>query len=78
MNNELDILDMNVGGTTLRDMSAMTFYQWMVKKLNEVPAYSADVVELTMLISSPPMSKTVPNDEKIRIIKKLQRIGVKI
>jgi hypothetical protein len=78
MDNEIDILDAKIGETTLREMSAFSFYQWLAKKLNNVKTYSADVVELTTLISMPPMSRTMPNDEKIRIIKKLQKIGVTI
>ena len=78
MDNEIDILNMVIGGIALRAMSAITFYQWLAKKLNNVRTYSADVVELTMLISSPPMGRTLPDDEKIRIIKKLQKIGIQI
>lgn len=78
MNNEIDILSLRIGETTLRDMPAMAFYQWLAKKLNNVKSYSADVVELTTLISNPPMSRVVPDNEKIRIIKKLQKIGVEI
>jgi len=78
MNNEIDILNTDIGGIILRDMTAITFYQWLAKKLNNINAYSADVVELTSLISSPPMSRKLPDDEKIRIIKKLQKIGIQI
>lgn len=76
--NEIDILNLNIGGMTLREMGTMVFLQWLAKKLNNLRAYSADVVELTTLISSPPMSRMFPEDEKIRIIKKLQKLGVEI
>lgn len=76
--NEIDILDTNVGSMTIREMSAMSFYQWLAKKLNNVRAYSADVVELTGLISTPPMARHISDDEKVRVVRKLLKIGIAI
>jgi len=78
MSEELDILNIKVGQTTIKEMSAMSFIQWMSKKLNEVPSYDATTVELTGLISRPPMSRIMIDDEKIRIVRKLMKLNVKI
>lgn len=75
MDNELDILNTVVGGIKIKDMSAMTFIQIVAKKIDGMRAYSADVVELTSLVSSPPMGRFMPDEEKIRIVKKLIKHG---
>ena len=76
--NELNILNTKIGETTIKEMSAMSFIQWLAKKLNEVPAYSSVTVELTGLITRPPVSRFMSDDEKIRIVKKLQQLNVEI
>jgi hypothetical protein len=76
--NEFQTLNIEIGGIKIKDMSAMTFLQWMANKLNGVKARSSDTVELTALISSPPMSRTMPEADKIKIIRKLIKLGVEI
>ncbi len=76
--NEIDILDMNIGGIIMRDMTAITFLQFLAKKLNDVKAYSPEIVALTHLVRNPPMSRLMPNDEKIRIIRLLKKNGITI
>lgn len=78
MENPIDTLEIVIGGIKIKDMGAMSFYQWVAKKLNGVLAYKADTVELTMLVSNPPMSRTVPNEEKIRIIAKMRKLDIQI
>lgn len=73
-----EILDSVVGGMAIRDMSAMTFYGWMSDKLNGVPAYKAATQELVSLVSAPPMSRLVPELEKVRIVRKLLELDVKL
>ena len=73
---EIDILNTDIGGIKLKDMTAITFFQWVAKKLNSVPAYNSATVELTALISQPPMTRFYADDEKLRIISKLKKLNV--
>lgn len=74
--NEVDILRLDIGGVTLKEASAITFLQWVAKKLNNVATYSATVTELRMLVSNPPMTRLMSEDQKIGIIRKLRSVGV--
>lgn len=76
MDNPIDILNMEIGGMKVKDMSSMTFIQWVAKKLNGLPAYKASTVELTSLVSNPPMSRLMPDEEKIRIINKMKSLDM--
>ncbi len=76
--NEIDILNKEIGGVKIQDMSSMVFLQWLAGKLNNVRTFSAVTVELTALVTNPPMSRTMPDDEKVKIIKKLDKIGIQI
>lgn len=71
---ELEILNMNVGGMTIKDMSALSFLQWVAKKLNGIKAYTSTANELTMLISNPPMTRSMGDDAKLVIIRKMQNL----
>jgi hypothetical protein len=73
---EIDLLEMDVGGVKIKDMSTLTFFQWVAKKIDGVSAYSASSVELRGLVSNPPMSRFYPEDQKIAVIKKIQGLGV--
>lgn len=73
-----EILDMTLGGITVRDMSAITFLGWLAGKLNGVPAYKAANQELVGLISQPPISRVMPEMEKCRIIRQLIELEVPI
>lgn len=72
-----DILDYPLGGTTIRDLGAISFMGWVADKLNGLPAYKAATVELTALVSSPPLGK-MPEGEKVKVIRKLLELEVKI
>ena len=76
--NEIEILDKDMGGIKLRDMSAITFFTWVARKLNGAKAHDVSVVELVRLVSNPPMSRTIPNDYKLEIINKLKKINIEI
>ena len=69
-----DILDSKLGGVVLRDMTSITFLHWLSGKLNGVKTYSAVNQELIGFIKNPPMSRVMPEEEKLRIIKRLQTI----
>jgi hypothetical protein len=75
---ELEILDKVVGGMTIRDMPAMTFFQWIAKRLNDLPSYSAATVELTSLVTRPPMTRNYPDSEKIKLIRKMMSLNIEI
>lgn len=75
---EIDILDTDIGGIKLKDATAMTVLQWLSKKLDNVKAYDASVVELTALLTNPPMSRTMPDEKKIEIVMKLRKLNISI
>lgn len=72
-----EILDTNIGGQIIRNMSAITFIGWLAGKLNGLPAYKAATVELTALVSSPPLG-SMPEGEKIKVVRKLLELDVQI
>lgn len=76
--NELDFLNLTIGGQKVSEMTAFAFLQWMANKVTNIKAFSADAVELTSLIQSPPMSRTMPNEKKIEILRKLERLNIQI
>lgn len=76
MNTEIDILNTVVGGMKIREMSAMTFLQYVAKKLNGVDAYSATSTELMMLVANPPMTRVMSDDAKLVIIEKLKKLNI--
>lgn len=76
--NEVAMLKLDLGGQTLAEMSAISFLQFVAKKLNGTVGGSAASAELRMLVSNPPMSRNIPDDEKIRIIRKLRTLNVQI
>lgn len=78
MNEDFEILTLEIGGIKIRDMSALTFYQYIAKKLNNTKTYNATVVELTNLVMQAPMSRVLLEDEKIRIIKKLKSLNIEL
>jgi hypothetical protein len=75
---ELEILNSEFGGIKIKDMTAMQFFQWLSKKLNGVVNASSEIVALNTLLTFPPMSKTYPEGEKIKIIQKLIKNNIKI
>jgi hypothetical protein len=75
---ELEILNKNVGGLTIKEMTAITFFTWVARKLNDVKAYDVRVVELTRLVTSPIGSRTLPDDYKLEIIAKLKSLNIEI
>lgn len=76
--NDKEILDLVTGGQSIREMTAITFLGWMANKLDGVPTYRADTQELLMAVSQAPVSRFVPDDEKIRLIRKLLALNIDI
>ena len=71
-----DILDTVAGGIPIRDMSAITFVNWVSSKIDGMPAYKAATTELAALVAQPPMSRIMPDEEKCRIVRRLLELGV--
>jgi hypothetical protein len=76
--NEFEMLNLVVGGQKLKDMTAFGFLQWMANKLTNIKSFSPESIELTSLTQSPPMSKNMPDERKVDILKKLIKLGIQI
>ena len=72
----MEMLNYDIGGGTLvKNATAITFIGWVAKKMNNVASGSPMMNELTMLVTAPVMGK-LSDTEKVRILKKLEAIGV--
>lgn len=72
-----EILDYDMGGVIIRDMTGITFAGIIANKINGLPAYKAATQELVALVSSPPLGK-IPELEKVKAIRKLLELEVQI
>jgi hypothetical protein len=73
-----DILDHNVGGQTIREMSALGFCSWVATKINSLDAYTPAVQELSGLVSNPPLARMMPEQSKLRYVRAMMALGIKI
>ncbi len=74
---DIEILEMNLGGVVLKDMTALTFFGWLAGKLNNVPiTNNPDLNELRMAVASPPMMPKVADETKIKLVRKLLALGL--
>lgn len=73
---EIDILNTDIGGQKVKDMSCLSFYQWLALKLNNVKTYDPGVVELTLMVKNPPIQRTMTDDAKLSIIQKLMKLNI--
>jgi hypothetical protein len=73
-----DILDKDMGGRSLREMTALDFMGWVASKMNGLSSYSAANQELSLFINNPPLGRLYPDGEKVRIVRKLLELDVKI
>lgn len=69
---------MVIGGQTIREMTALTFLQWLAKKADGLPAYRGETQEIRFAATSVPMSRSMPDEEKVRLVRKLQALNVQI
>ena len=72
-----EILDFPMCGTTIREVGSMSFMAWVATKINGVTAYKASTQELLGLIRNAPIGK-IPDEEKVRIVRKLLELDVQI
>lgn len=73
-----DLLDLKLGGQVVRDMSAITFLGWLSDKLNGAPVYKADTQELLAAVRGLPMGRNMAEQEKVRLLRKLEALGISI
>ncbi len=74
---DIEILELNLGGIMLKDMTALTFFGWLAKKMNNV-AITNDprLGELRMAIANPPMMPKVADETKIKYVRNLIALGI--
>lgn len=64
-------------GTSLKEVSTITFIGWIAKKINNLPQNLPGVSEVARLITNPPMGK-MTETSKIDTIRKLEKMGVEL
>ena len=76
---DIQILEMNLGGVMLKDMSALTFFGWLAGKLNNVTITNDPRLnELRMAVASPPMMPKVADETKLKLVRHLIALGILI
>ena len=76
---DIQILELNLGGVILKDMTALTFFGWLAGKLNNVPITNdPNLNELRMAIAAPPMMPRVADETKIKCVRKLIKLGIPV
>lgn len=74
---DIQILELNLGGVLLKDMTALTFFGWLAGKLNNVAITNdAKLNELRMAIASPPLMPRVADETKIKYVRNLIALGI--
>ena len=69
---DIQILEMNLGGVMLKEMSALTFFGWLAGKLNNVTITNdGKLNELRTAIAMPPMMSKVADETKIKYVRNL-------
>lgn len=63
---------------SIKDAGTASFIQWCLKKTNGLPAYSPAVAEVNSLSMGGLGSRKMDDDQKIVIMQKLEKAGVKI
>ena len=73
-----EILDFKVGDETIRDMSTITFFQWIAKKIDGTSSTSGAATELRLAISSPMLAGRLEDSERIRLVNKLLLLNISL
>jgi hypothetical protein len=61
--------------TTAKDATAVQFIQWVLKKVNDSGINNTTTTELNMLSSGYP-GRTMDDNQKIELLKKLTKAGI--
>ncbi len=70
-------LDTKIGGKTIRDLNALEFYQFILKKIDGQNVYSPVIQEIVGKCYSP-LSKFISDEEKIEIFYKFKKLNIEI
>jgi hypothetical protein len=73
-----NIMDLEAGGIKFRDMTAITFKQYVLSKINGMKTYDPKVMEISVFCNSLTMSRTMPLDQKLDLLKKIKNMGLDI
>lgn len=69
---DIEILELNLGGVILKEMTALTFFGWMAKQLNNVPITNDPrLSELRTAIAHPPIMTRIADESKIKYVRSL-------
>lgn len=71
-----EILDFKVGDMTIAEMTALTFFGWVSKKLNGLNAHSGQVGELRMAVMAPPRTPKLSDVSKIHYVRKMLALNI--
>lgn len=74
---DFEVINLVLGGVPLKDMSSITFLGWVAGKINGQVTNSPTLSELGMMVVHPPMGK-MSIENKIEIIRKLEKLGIEI
>lgn len=74
-----EILDYVLPGSniTVRDFPSLSFMSFIANKLDGLPTYKAATQELLGLVRSAPLGR-MPDDEKVRILRKLFELDIQV
>ena len=61
---------------TVREADASSFVKWLLKLTNGLNAYNSTIAEISMLASSGFPGKRWSDEEKVRWMIKLEKIGI--
>lgn len=79
MMTDIEILERVVGGVMVKDMTSLTFYGLIAKKLNGVTATNdPNFAELRAAIAVPPIAPRLADETKIKYVRKLLALGIPI
>ena len=77
MKPDFELINLEIGGIAIKDMTAITFLGWVARQLNGIEGASPARNELVLLVSRPPLGQ-LPLEEKVAIIRKLEKLGIVI
>lgn len=76
---DIEILEYNLGGQIVKEMSALSFFGWLAGKLNNVPITNdGRLNELRSAIANPPIMPKVADETKIKLIRNLLALNIAI
>ena len=73
-----NMFDMESGGIKFRDMTAITFKQYVLRKINGMRTYDPKVMELSAFCNSMTLSQSMPLEQKLDLLLKLKGMGLEI